>query len=128
LANEAPTDKRCPGPINHISSRDSRTTSETTFDATSDQAEEGFRRARQFLWREKVFSGYDLPYRTQLVPLAAILISLGSRWNDAAVRVRVRNWYWCGVFGELYGGAIESRFTRDLPQVVAWALGGETLP
>jgi len=40
----------------------------------------------------------------------------------------VRNWYWCGVFGELYGGAIESRFSRDLPEVVAWALGGETLP
>lgn len=92
------------------------------------QAEEGFRRARQFLWREKVFSGYDLPYRTQLVPLAAILISLGDRWNDAAVRSRVRNWYWCGVFGELYGGAIESRFSRDLPEVVAWALGGEVLP
>jgi hypothetical protein len=62
------------------------------------------------------------------VPLAAILISLGDRWNDAAVRARGRNWYWCGVFGELYGGAIESRFARDLPDVVAWALGGEKLP
>jgi hypothetical protein len=94
----------------------------------ADRAEEGFKRARQFLWREKVFSGYDLPYRTQLVPLAAILISLGNRWNDAAVRARVRNWFWCGVFGELYGGAIESRFAKDLPEVVMWALGGETLP
>ena len=94
----------------------------------ADAAEEGFRRARQFLWREKIFSGYDLPYRTQLVPLAAILISLGDRWNDAAVRARVRNWYWCGVFGELYGGAIESRFARDLPEAVAWALGGDKLP
>jgi hypothetical protein len=75
-----------------------------------------------------VFSGYDLPYRTQLVPLATILVCLGTRWNDASVRARVRNWYWCGVFGELYGGAIESRFTRDLPEVVAWALGGEELP
>jgi hypothetical protein len=94
----------------------------------ADRAEEGFRRARQFLWREKVFSGYDLPYRTQLVPLAAILISLGDRWNDAPVRARVRNWYWSGVFGELYGSAIESRFARDLPEVVAWALGGQTVP
>jgi hypothetical protein len=62
----------------------------------ADRAEEGFKRARQFLWREMVFSGYDLPYRTQLVPLAAILVSLGDRWNDAAVRARVRNWFWCG--------------------------------
>jgi hypothetical protein len=94
----------------------------------AERAEEGFRRARQFLWREKIFSGYDLPYRTQLVPLAAILISLGDQWNDASVRSRVRNWYWCGVFGELYGGAIESRFARDLPEVVAWAQGGEVVP
>jgi hypothetical protein len=94
----------------------------------ADRAEEGFKRARQFLWREKVFSGYDLPYRTQLVPLAAILISLDGRWNDAPVRARVRNWYWCGVFGELYGGAIESRFAKDLPEVVAWAVGGEAVP
>lgn len=62
------------------------------------------------------------------MPLAAILISLDGRWNDAAVRARVRNWYRCGVFGELYGSAIESRFARDLPEVVAWALGGETVP
>ncbi len=32
------------------------------------------------------------------------------------------------MFGELYGGAIESRFTRDLPEVVAWALGGDKPP
>jgi hypothetical protein len=94
----------------------------------ADRAEEGFRRGRQFLWREMVFSGYDLPYRTQLVPLASILVSLGDRWNDAPVRARVRNWFWCGVFGELYGGAIESRFARDLPEVVAWALGGDVMP
>ena len=40
----------------------------------------------------------------------------------------MRNWYWSGVFGELYGSAIESRFARDLPEVLVWALGGETLP
>ncbi|MBC4015901.1 DUF262 domain-containing protein [Siccirubricoccus deserti] len=96
--------------------------------AQADHAEEGFRRARQFLWREKVFGGDDLPYRTQLVPLSTILIGLGDRWNDDAVRRRVRQWYWCGVFGELYGSAIESRFARDLPEVTAWALGGGPVP
>ena len=94
----------------------------------ADRAEEGFKRAYQFLWREMIFSGYDLPYRTQLVPLATILVSIGNRWNDAPVRARVRNWFWCGVFGELYGSAIESRFARDLPEVVTWALGGEAPP
>ncbi|MFC7540716.1 hypothetical protein ACFQU2_16310 [Siccirubricoccus deserti] len=75
-----------------------------------------------------MFGGDDLPYRTQLVPLSTILIGLGDRWNDDAVRRRVRQWYWCGVFGELYGSAIESRFARDLPEVTAWALGGGPVP
>jgi hypothetical protein len=74
------------------------------------------------LWRERIFAADDLPYRTQLVPLAAILVSLGSRWEDHPVRAKVRRWFWCGVMGELYGSAIESRFARDLPEVVAWAL------
>jgi hypothetical protein len=33
-------------------------------------------------------------------------------------------WYWCGVFGELYGGANETRFGMDLPDVVQWIDGG----
>ena len=30
-------------------------------------------------------------------------------------------WFWCGVLGELYGGAIETRFARDIEMVPAWA-------
>ena len=96
--------------------------------AHADAAEEGFRRARQFLWREKIFSARDLPYRTQLVPLATILISLGDRWQDDVIREKVRQWYWCGVLGEQYGSAIESRFARDFPEVVAWASENGSVP
>ncbi len=88
----------------------------------ADAAEEGFKRAAQFLWSQKVYQQLDLPYRTQLVPLAAILWALGDRWQDDPIRRKVRQWYWCGVFGELYGSAIETRFARDLPEVVAWVL------
>ena len=31
-------------------------------------------------------------------------------------------WFWCGVFGELYGSANETRYALDLPQVVEWIL------
>jgi len=37
---------------------------------------------------------------------------------------KLRRWYWCGVLGELYGGTTESRFARDLEEVVEWAKGG----
>ena len=33
---------------------------------------------------------------------------------------RLIRWYWCGVLGELYGSAIETRFARDIEMVPAW--------
>jgi hypothetical protein len=45
---------------------------------------------------------------------------LGERCEHDGVRSKLLQWYWCGVFGELYGSAVESRFARDLPEVLAW--------
>jgi hypothetical protein len=91
----------------------------------ADPAVEGFERAARFLFQQKIFSPWDLPYQTQAVPLAAILIKLGKRWEDDGIRRKVAQWFWCGVFGELYGGGIESRFARDVPEVLAWIDGGK---
>jgi hypothetical protein len=33
-------------------------------------------------------------------------------------------WYWNGVFGELYGSAVETRIARDFMEVPAWLKGG----
>lgn len=38
-------------------------------------------------------------------------------------RAKLVRWFWCGILGELYGGAIETRFVRDLEQVPVWATG-----
>jgi len=86
----------------------------------ADVAEDGFKRAARFLWREKIFSVRDIPYRTQMVPLAAILALLGEHWDNDTYQRHLRQWFWCGVFGELYGSAIESRFANDLVEVVDW--------
>ena len=40
-------------------------------------AQEGFEKAKKFLYLQKIFTYKDLPYRTQVVPLAAALTSLG---------------------------------------------------
>lgn len=37
-------------------------------------------------------------------------------------------WFWCGVFGELYGSANETRYALDLPQVVEWILNNGPEP
>ena len=34
-------------------------------------------------------------------------------------------WYWNGVFGELYGSAVETRIARDFMEVPGWLKGGD---
>jgi hypothetical protein len=41
------------------------------------------------------------------------------------VKGQLARWYWCGVFGELYSGASETRFAYDITDVLAWVDGGE---
>ncbi len=93
-----------------------------------EMATEGFLRASRLLKLQNIFSSRDLPYQTQLVPLAAALARLGDRWEEDGVRQRLSRWYWCGVFGELYGGSVESRFAKDLPELAGWILGGQEEP
>lgn len=85
-------------------------------------------RAARFLYGQKIFKARDLPYRTQLVPLAAIFVDLGKDRETEGARQKIAHWYWCGVLGELYGGAIESRFARDLPEIVALVRGEAVEP
>lgn len=85
---------------------------------------QGFERAARLLHALKIFDGRDLPYRTQVVPLAATIAMLGDRADHDGIRAKLSRWYWCGVFGELYGGAVESRFARDVPELLAWTSGG----
>ena len=88
----------------------------------------GFKRAARFLHSQHLYDARFLPYGSQLIPLAAILTVLGKDWEPHDAREKLARWYWCGVFGELYGSAIESRFARDLPQVVSWVRDGGTEP
>jgi hypothetical protein len=87
--------------------------------------ERGFRAAARLLTREKIYSARELPYSTQLIPLAAICAVLEGRFEEEPIKRKLARWYWCGVFGELYGGANETRFALDLPDVVRWLDGGE---
>lgn len=84
----------------------------------------GFEKAAKLLFGQKIFTSRDLPYRSQLVPLAALFTALGTKADTDHARAKLLRWYWCGVFGELYGGAIETRFAKDIPDVLAWIDGG----
>jgi len=88
------------------------------------QVEQGFVRAAKFLHMLHIYRIFDLPYQSQIVPLAAILADIGNDWENEAVRSKLVQWYWNGVFGELYGSAVETRIARDFLEVPVWLAGG----
>lgn len=91
---------------------------------------QGFSIAGKLLQEERVFSSRDLPYSTQLIPLATICTVLmeGNKIYTTTVKNMVKQWYWCGVFGELYGAANETRYANDITQVIKWICSGGDLP
>ncbi|WNZ47527.1 DUF262 domain-containing protein [Leptolyngbya boryana CZ1] len=89
---------------------------------------DGFWKAAKFLRKESFFSTNDLPYRTQLVPLAAVLTLLGDDWLQPTIYDKLSRWFWCGVLGELYGGAVETRMALDIQELMEWIKGNPQEP
>ena len=90
----------------------------------ADKVESGFNEAAKFLNRQYVFTKWDVPYGTQLVPLAVLFAELGRELEPAVAKSRLERWYWCGVLGETYGSAVESQFSLDLVEVAEYVRRG----
>jgi hypothetical protein len=88
------------------------------------QVERGFVQAAKFLHMLHIYRVFDLPYQSQIIPLAAILADIGDAWEHEANRAKLVRWYWNGVFGELYGSTVETRIARDFMEVPEWLKGG----
>jgi len=86
----------------------------------ADTLTEGFLEAEQFLRHLGFHDPRFLPYRAQVIPLAATLAHIGERWLEPQVQAKLTRWYWCGVFGELYGSASETRIANDFQQLMDW--------
>jgi hypothetical protein len=89
-----------------------------------DSIEAGFQRAAKFLRQQNIHRVIDLPYQTQLVPLAAIFAEIGDKAEHTGHLAKISRWFWCGIFGELYGAAVETRIAKDIVEVPAWLDGG----
>ena len=92
------------------------------FENNEQQLIEGFTRMYKLLVEMNIYSEYDIPYTTQFIPLSVICAILGNELENAFVKKKVKQWFWCGVFGELYGSANETRYALDVKQVADWAL------
>lgn len=95
-----------------------------------DSLTDGFVEAEKLLQEERIFSSRDLPYSTQLIPLAALCAVLqdGNKLFTTNVKLKLKQWYWCGVFGELYGSANETRYANDMVQVMEWMDDDKKVP
>lgn len=80
----------------------------------------GFIKASKILSENHIYTSRDLPYSTQLIPMSAILAVLSDKIDNIGHKRKLMRWFWCGVFGELYGSSNETRYALDLPQVVDW--------
>lgn len=90
------------------------------YKANADSVERGLGRAARLLNRLHILDRFNLPYGTQLIPLAAVCACLGDAFERDSVHTKLARWYWCGVVGELYGGANETRYAWDIQDLMAW--------
>ena len=90
----------------------------------NEKVEKGFLSTAEFLHELYIYRISDIPYQSQVTALAAILADLGEKKNNRAARRKLVKWYWCGVFGELYGSSSETRIAKDFVEVLDWIAGG----
>jgi len=93
-----------------------------------EEIKDGFIKASKIFVENHIFQARDLPYNTQLIPMAAILAKLGNKIDNAGNKNKLTRWLWCGIFGELYGSANETRYALDVVHVVDWIENGGDEP
>ena len=96
----------------------------------ADALSSGFVEVEKILEEERIFSSRDLPYSTQLIPLAVLctLLADHNQIKITSVKDKIKQWYWCGVFGELYGSANETRYVYDVVGFMAWMADPTSVP
>ena len=94
------------------------------YERWADTVERGLEGAAKFLMRQFIFSRNDVPYSSQIIPLAVLFAELGDELQPAKAKRLLERWFWSGIFGEFYGGNTETQFALDLRQVTEYVRGG----
>ncbi len=91
----------------------------------------GFLAAADLLTHLGIYKSNDVPYITQYIPLAAIFAyddMNKKHFNTLQPKEQLKQWFWCGVFGELYGGANETRYANDIVDMFNWIANASNTP
>jgi hypothetical protein len=84
--------------------------------------EDSFITAGGFLTRVGIYRNRDLPYQSQVTALKKKKKKKKKSYDNIAVFDRLERWFWCGVFGELYGSSIETQIAYDFVQASLWVV------
>ena len=101
------------------------------FFAHFEDLKQGFISAANFMVQQGIYKSIDIPYSTQFIPLAAIFAYDNMNGKKLGLMHNLEllsKWFWCGVFGELYGGANETRFAQDIVGIFEWMDDANTIP
>ena len=93
-----------------------------------DKSFKGFEEAAKFIFKLNIFSVKDILYKTQLIPLAAILADIGEDSKNEEVQKKLKQWYWCGVFGEHYSSSSDTQIGRDFLDIPKWLKDDTKIP
>lgn len=69
-----------------------------------------------------------LPYQTMLAPLAAILARKSGLKSPevGAHREKLKQWFWCAVFGQAYESSPNSQAAKDVTELDLWLEGASS--
>lgn len=97
----------------------------SSFNNLWDEAVDSLDRAVQRLQSEYgVFQHKWIPYRSMIVPLAALLHMHKYMHTSAAALGRIDCWYWHSVLYERYDKSVDTTTASDFKAVEAWMGGG----
>ena len=103
----------------------------SAFISKRDGLREAFLDAARFMVKQGIYTEENVPYTTQLIPLAAIYAYDNSHrkvLQNLNNIQKLEHWFWCGVFGELYGSANETRYASDIKDFFAWVDDSTKVP
>lgn len=91
---------------------------------------EGFIESAVFLNQLEINEVIELPYRSQIIPLAAVFAGLEIKVEKMKrpIAEKLKQWYWSGVFGEHYTRSSDTKIANDVEDLYDWLKGGTKLP
>ncbi|GHG25367.1 GmrSD restriction endonuclease domain-containing protein [Paracoccus aerius] len=88
------------------------------YQAWAEEVTKGFENAARFLHGRGIYWHKDVPYPSQVIVLAALMALRENNPFSAAEARTVERWFWCGVFGELYGSSTDTRMAADVDDLL----------